>query len=235
MLPKEHIKWLIDQPEDVLSHRLVQGEKMGIRYVLPALDYTSDMSIIEAIRVHLTRNLGKVQGALVDEMRRATDATFGLDDQAWRQVNLLDTMNKIVFKASGRILFGQTLCRNERFMRCLLRFSTWFGMGGILTGQLVPWQFRRVIGSLFAIPVGYYRALCTAYLWPLFTERFQNMRRQRDDPNVEYTPPEDLITWMFRAAFDMKTTTIETPKPLASRFTVLVRPSLLICLGRSSC
>ncbi|CAG8020205.1 unnamed protein product [Penicillium salamii] len=222
MLPPEFIKWLIDQPEEVLSHRLVQGEKLGLKYLLPAFDYTSDMAIIEAIRVHLTRNLGKVQGDLFDEMRHSVDQMLGMDDAEWKEVNLYDTLNEIVFKASGRILFGQDLTRNQHFMYYVLKFATWFGMGTVLIGQLIPWQFRRLIGSCCAIPTAYYRSMCANYLWPLFAERYENMSRQRNDPTFEYSPPEDLITWMYRAAFDMKNQEVTSGKPLAARFTVLV-------------
>ncbi|KAJ5320296.1 hypothetical protein PENANT_c010G04360 [Penicillium antarcticum] len=222
MLPPEFIKWLIDQPEGVLSHRLVQGEKLGLKYLLPAFDYTSDMAIIEAIRVHLTRNLGKVQGDLFDEMRHSVDQMLGLDETESKEVNLYDTLNEIVFKASGRILFGQDLTRNEKFMHYVLKFATWFGMGTVLIGQLVPWQFRRLVGSLCAIPTAYYRSMCANHLWPLFAERYENMQRKRDDPTFDYSPPENLITWMYRAAFDTKDQEITSGKPLAARFTVLV-------------
>ena len=225
MLPPEFVKWLIDQPEGVLSHRLVQGEKLGLKYLLPALDYTSDMAIIEAIRVHLTRNLGKVQGDLFDGMRHSVDEMLGVDDAGWKEVNLYETLNEIVFKTSGSIFFGQSLTRNEMFMHYVLQFSTWFGMGTVLIGQLIPWQFRRLVGALCAIPTAYYRSMCTNHLWPLFAERFENMQRKRDDPTFEYSPPENLITWMYRAAFDMKDERLTSGKPLASRFTVLVRHS----------
>ncbi|KAE8378054.1 cytochrome P450 [Aspergillus bertholletiae] len=205
MLPKEHIKWVIDQPEDILSHVMVHGEKSGIKYMFPTFDYTSDLAAVEAIRIHLTRYLGKAQSVLANEMRKSFDA-----------------MNEIIPRVVGRLMFGQRLCRNQRFMRYAQRFSMWFGIGTALIGQLVPWQLRRIIGCLVAIPVAYYRALCTAYPWPLLNERFLNMKRQRDDPTFEYSPPEDLITWVFRAAFDMKNTTIDSPKAVASRYSILI-------------
>jgi hypothetical protein len=222
MLPPEFMKWLIDQPEDVLSHRLVQAEKMGLTHLLPALDFTSDLAIVEAIRVHLTRNLAKVQGDLIDEMRQSVDETLGIDDASWKEVNLFEVLNEVIFKASGRILFGPDLTRDKRFMHYIMRFNSWFGMGTILIGQMIPWHFRRLFGLIYAIPVTYYRTMCTNYLLPRFKERFGDMQRKRDDPTFDYSPPEDLITWMFRAAFDMKGEPITSGKPLASRFSILV-------------
>lgn len=222
MLPPEYIKWLIDQPEEILSHRLAFGEKVGLEYILPAFDWASDMALIEAIRVHLTRNMGKVQGDLVDEMRRSVDKMFGMDDQEWKEINLYGTLNDIVFRSSGRILFGQSSTRDEKFMYYLLQFSTWFGMGTVLVGQLMPWQLRRLIGSLCAIPIAYYRSMSINYLQPLFVERFENMQRKRNDPTFDYSPPEDLITWMYRAAHDMKDKRVTGGKPIVSRFAIVV-------------
>lgn len=225
MLPQEHIEWLTQQPDEILSHREFQGEKLGLKYLLPAFDFTSDMALVAAIRVHLTRNLSKVQGDLVDGVKHSVDTKLGLECQEWKEINLYDTMNQVVFQASGRILLGNSLCRNEAFLRCLVRFSTWFGVGVIITGQMIPRPLRRLFGLLLAIPTAYYRITCANYLWPLFVERFQDMQKARQDPTSEYTPPEDLITWMFRAAFELKDYELKSPKPVASRFTVLVSPS----------
>jgi hypothetical protein len=138
MLPRDYIKWLVDQPEDILSHGQVHGEKLGLRYLFPGFDYTTDIALIAAIRLHLTRNLGNIQGDLVKEIRSVTDATFGVDDQTWTEVNLLTAMNTIVINSSGFVLFGEPLCRNERFMRSMRRFGDIFGAGMLCVGQLTP-------------------------------------------------------------------------------------------------
>ncbi|CAG8892933.1 unnamed protein product [Penicillium egyptiacum] len=226
MLPQEWIKWVVDQPEDILSSRQVQGERLGLNYILPALDITSDVAIIEATRIHLTRNVGKVQANLVDELRQSVDKVFGMNTEEWSEVNVHSAMKELTFKSTGRVLFGHSLTHNEKFMHGLSGFSTWFGIGIILVGQLIPWQFRRFVGSLCALPMAYYRAICTRHVGPVFSERFENMQRKIHDPTFDYSPPEDLITWVFRAAFNMKDQTITNGKPLASRFILLMSGAL---------
>ncbi|KAJ6026922.1 uncharacterized protein N7446_004475 [Penicillium canescens] len=221
MLPRDYIKWLVDQPEDILSHGQVHGEKLGLRYLFPGFDYTTDIALITAIRLHLTRNLGNIEGDLIKEIRSVTDATFGVDDQTWTEVNLFTAMNTIVFNSSGFLLFGEPLCRNERFMRSMRRFGDIFGAGMLCVGQLTPRLFRRVVGCLFVIPTAYYQAICARYLWPVFADRLEKMKRNRVDPAFNYNAPNDLITWMFRAALDMKDSTIESPRPLVKRFTLV--------------
>ena len=222
MLPRDYIKWLVDQPEDILSHGQVPGEKLGLRYLFPGFDYTTDIALITAIRLHLTRNLGNIQGDLISEIRSVIDATFGVDDQTWTEVNLFTAMNTIVFNSSGFVLFGEPLCRNERFMRSMRRFGDIFGAGMLCVGQLTPRLFRRLVGCLFVIPTAYYQTICARYLWPVFADRLEKMKRNRVDPAFNYNAPNDLITWMFRAALDIKDSTIESPRPLVKRFTLVV-------------
>ncbi|KAJ5115547.1 hypothetical protein N7526_011428 [Penicillium atrosanguineum] len=222
MLPRDWIKWLVDQPENILSHGKVHGEKLGLRYLFPGFDYTADMALITAIRLHLTRNLSKVQGDLVNEIKNTTDATFGLDEQTWTEVNLLEAMNTIVLKSSGIVLFGHSLCHNEKFMRSMKKFGDVFGAGMLIVGQLIPSIFRRMVGCLFLIPIAYYRTSCTRYLWPVFAERLESMKRGEMDPAFNYDAPKDLITWTIRAALDMKDKAIEGPGPVLKRFTLVV-------------
>lgn len=223
MLPIEHIKWVIDQPDDVLSHGQWHGERLGIKYFLPGFDFSSQMAITEALRLHLTRSLGKIQGALMDELRVSVDETFGLDEKEWKEVNLYDALHDVNFQISGRVLFGPALTHNKEFMIQLKRLATWFGAGTVLIGQLIPWQLKRVLGFLYALPTAYYRSTCTRYLWPVFVDRFNNMKRKREDPSFDYSPPEDLITWMYRAAFEMKDEKITSAKGIVKRFVILVK------------
>ena len=99
MLPQEWIKWVVDQPEEILSSRQVQGERLGLNYILPALDITSDVAIIEAIRVHLTRNVGKVQADLVDELRQSVDKVLGMNTEEWSEVNVHSAMKELTLKS----------------------------------------------------------------------------------------------------------------------------------------
>lgn len=223
MLPIEHIKWVIDQPDDVLNHGKFHEERLGIRYFLPGFDVSSQMATTEALRLHLTRNLGKIQGDLMDELRLSVDETFGVDENEWKELTLYDALNDVIFQASGRALFGPILTHNKDFMIQLKRLATWFGAGTLIIGQLVPWQLKRVIGFLYALPTAYYRSTCTKYMWPFFLERFNNMKRKREDPSYDYTPPEDLITWMYRAAFEMKDDKITGAKGIVNRFVILVK------------
>ncbi|CAG8402472.1 unnamed protein product [Penicillium salamii] len=221
MLPPEHIKWVVDQPEDILSHQQFQAEKVGIKYFLPGFDLYSPIAAVEALRLHLTRSLGKIQGDLVDELRRSVDAQLGVDEE-WKEVNLHNTLNNIVFRTSGRVLFGKSLARNDKFMYNLMNVSTWFGAGMLFIGQLCPWQLRRVLGLLFSIPILYHRSVCTRYLLPYFVERLNNMQRKRQDPSFDYSPPEDMITWTYRAAFDMKDEQMDSEKDTVNKFTTLI-------------
>ncbi|OJJ43888.1 hypothetical protein ASPZODRAFT_19188 [Penicilliopsis zonata CBS 506.65] len=221
VLPPDHIKWLIAQPKEILSSRAVQSEKVGIKYIAPNFTFNYDHALIEALRVDMIRNMGRVQSELVDEIRAVVDETLGTDKTSWKEVNVFDAMHMIVFRASSRVLYGRDLCHNDHFIQSSLRLATWFGLGIMVVGQVMPWPLRRFVGSVIAIPIAYYRRQCTNHLWPLLAERFEKMKRKKLDPGFEYSPPGDMITWMTRTAIDMKDQTIESPKPVASVFTMV--------------
>ncbi|CAG7916207.1 unnamed protein product [Penicillium olsonii] len=221
MLPPEHIKWVVDQPDEILSHHEFQVETTAIKYIIPGLDlYTPDASV-EALRTHLTRSLGKIQPDLVDELRRSVDAQLGMSTD-WKEIKLHDALNEIVFRTSGRVLFGESLTRDNKFIRNLIGLATWFGAGILFVGQLCPWQLKRIVGSVFCIPLMYHRAVCTGYLLPYFRERLEKMQRKRQDPSFDYAPPEDLITWTYRAEFDMKSEHLISEKERVQKFTTLI-------------
>lgn len=200
MLPKENIRWLMDQPDAVLSERAVQHEKFALKYLIPPMDYHQENSMVLAIRRELTRNLGKTQAGVFDTMRETIDATMGVDDASWQQICLFQTMQKVVFKATNRILVGSPLCNDEKYLDSLGQFSTWLGAGAVIIGQYVPWFLAPLLGYLASIPVNIYRRKSLRFLVPVIEDRIENTQRKKTDPSYEYDEPKDLITWTVAAA-----------------------------------
>ena len=222
ILPQEHLSWVMEQPNDVLSSRAVIDKRMAFKYLIPTFDIHEDLFLTDVIRRDLTRNLGKTQAALFDEMRQSVDATFGQDQATWREVGLLPVMRTILFRSSNRVLLGPHLCRNEEYQKSSESFSTWLGASALLIGQLVPWFISPVLGYLTAIPVYIYRNKAFKHLIPLIKERMDNIKRKILDPQLVYEEPNDLVTWYVNAVLGSEITNQSTPQALANRILFLV-------------
>ena len=224
ILPHEHLGWIVGQPDDVLSQRTALDKRFAFKWLIPTFDVHDDLFLTDVIRRDLTRNLGRVQADMFDEMRQSIDATMGLDSTSWSEFNLVQAMRSIVFRSSNRVLLGPSLCRNQEYQKSSQNFSSWLGASAIVIGQLVPWFLSSFLGHLVAIPVYICRNRAFKFLVPEIKERMDTIKRKRMDPSHIYDEPKDLITWYVNAILDSDSTKHSTPEALADRLLFLVSP-----------
>lgn len=199
MLPKEHIRWLIEQPEDVLAHHAVVMERLALKYLVPQMDPTHIESMILAVKRKLGRNFDKTQVPLFNKLQESIDAAMGLDDISWRQVCVFQIMNTVVFKSTNSVLVGSPLCHNEKYWDSIGSFSTWLGASAVIIGQYVPRFTAPLVGNLASVAVYVYRRKCLKFLLPVIKERMEDIKRKSSDPSAVYEETEDLLTWIIMA------------------------------------
>ena len=210
------------QPDDVLSSRTAIDKRLAFKWLIPTFDIHEDLFLTDVIRRDVTRNLGRTQADMFDEMRQSIDAVFGLDDITWREFNLSQAMRTIIFRSSNRVLLGPSLCRNQEYQKSSETFSTWLGASAIAIGQLVPWFLSPFLGHLIAIPVYVCRNRALKFLVPVIKERMENIKRKRTDPSDVYDEPKDLITWYVDAVLGSEIAKHSKPEALADRLLFLV-------------
>ena len=223
MIPREHIRWVLDQPEEVLSIHEARYEKFALDLVLPGHDAAIDQVFLDTIHRKLTRNLLTLQGALAEEVTRNMDAALGTDTENWVEANVWVTVEKTVFSAMIRILVGQSVCRNDNFRDEVSRFAKAFGYSSIFVGRILPKFLKPLLGRLLSsLTLIRQRNLLKKWFIPLVEERFANLSKKSHDPNFDYTPPEDLITWTSDAL--LKTGNVErcSPDNLSRRLAIMV-------------
>src|SRR6266516_6365463 len=108
MVPREHVRWFLDQPQDVLSLLEARYDKLALDFVRPGHDDAVERVFIDTIHRKMTRNLLKLQGALTEEVSRNMDAALGTDTENWVEANVWITVEKTLFSALMRILVGQS-------------------------------------------------------------------------------------------------------------------------------
>ena len=199
MVPKEHLRWMVKQPETVLSARLPQVGRFAIEYLVPGLDVNHDLFMMDVIRKDLTRNLGRLQPSIYQDISESIDELMGIDTDNWREVCLWETMQKTVFKSTNRVFVGLPLCQDAGYLWSSAAFANWLGAGAIVVGQYMPSVLKPFFGYLTAIPIYIQKNKSFGYLLPVFKERMENIRRKRADPTFEFDEPKDMITWMSTA------------------------------------
>ena len=83
---------MIEQPETVLSARLPQVGRFTIEYLAPGLDVNHDLFMMDVVRKDLTRNLGKLQPSIYQDISESIDELMGIDSDNWRETCLWETM-----------------------------------------------------------------------------------------------------------------------------------------------
>lgn len=175
-----------------------------------------------AMRKDLTRNLGRMQPDMIEDIHSTIDQAMGLDDCSWKEVCITQVMEEVVFRSTSRVLVGSPLCTNEEYIRYSIAFATWLGGCAILVGQYVPWMMKPPLGYLAALPIHYYKQQAMKFLLPVVRDRMANIKRKRADPSCNFEEPKDLITWITQAMFDNPETKDNPPEFVATRLLFVV-------------
>ena len=198
-----------------------QTARFALEYLLPGLDVNHDAFMMDAVRKELTRNLGRMQPAMMEDIRYTIDQTMGLDTESWNEVCIKKAMDKVFFTSISHVLVG-SLYRNEEYIRCVIRFATWWGIMVVLVGQYISWMIKPFFGYLGALPVYYTKRKALKLLVPVVRDRLLNIKRKRADPSFDFKEPVDLLTWITQAMLDDAETKNNPPEFLAKRVLFLV-------------
>ena len=222
MLPPEHVKWLIEQPESIVAAHGPLRESVGIPYLIPTMDQSHDSYIMDVVRKDLTRNLGRLQPEIFSDLKESVDRLFGLDEDKWRDIRLYPALEKILFKSFNRAFIGDPLCTHVTFLRASAAFSNLLGIGAVLVGELLPLCLKPLLGYPLAIPIGIAESLSYSYLVPEIKRRLLDAQRKRTDPSYKWVEPRDMLTWIVIAALEKGDPVALKPQKIAQGLLFLV-------------
>ncbi|PGH19459.1 hypothetical protein AJ80_03960 [Polytolypa hystricis UAMH7299] len=223
MVPREHIRWVLDQPQDVLSIHEARYEKFALDLILPEQDSVIDRVFLDTIHHKMTRNLLKLQGVFAEEVSFNLDAALGIDTEKWIEANVWETVEKAVFPALIRILVGQSVCRNDAFREDVSSFSKAFGFSTILVGNLLPRFLKPTVGRLLSsLTMFRQQRMLKKWFIPLVEERFYKLLRKSQDPTLDYTPPPDLVTWASDALLSTGNVERCSPTGFSRRLAIMI-------------
>jgi hypothetical protein len=195
LLPPEHIRWLISQPEHILSHEKANEDIHALPFLAPAFDNSAHLELIKAISHDLTRNIASTDEALRDELEHTASEMLGhASDSSWREVNIAEALDTIIFGVCLRIFFGPSLCRDAKYIYLVKTWTRVTGGMMIAVSQLIPWPLKPVVGILAGLPIYYYWLRIIVFLYPTYKQRIRCLQTARE------SAPEDMVTWMVDLA-----------------------------------
>ena len=230
MIPQEHISWLVDQSDNVLSVEAIRKKGLAIDWLVPSVANPLHSSFLyDVVRRDLPRNIGKVQSEMFQEMRQAIESTMGMNSDDWHEISLFPTMKIILKRASHRVLFGLPLSQDVKFGSSLESFAGWFGIGAFVAGQLVPWPLRPIVATLAAVPIYVHLSLAMRIILPHVKNRIADVRRKKAHASSNFDEPQDFMNWFVVAVLDSNIAeSFKTPEAIAHRLLLLVWPILIL-------
>lgn len=172
MLPPEHIKWLIEQPESVLSHWKVRDERHALDHTVGDIDRPPTMGFVSRIIQNvLVRKMNSVQAAIYRAISTTVDQTFGDDTMDWKEHNLDHSMEEIVGAAMTRVLYGVLLSQDRSFRWNFNMMVKATGITKLVLGQ-TPKPIQPLFATLLSIPLRYFRAQAMKPLVAVVRRRF---------------------------------------------------------------
>lgn len=225
LLPQEHIKWLITQPESKLSIYKVRDERHAIKYLNNSVEHKVTIKFLDNIVGRcLTKNLHCTQDDMHDEIRASIDDTISWNEE-WHQVNLQQTMKTVADRTGSRALFGLMLCRDQAYLHSIDRFNVLMGLGVVVVGQ-TPWLVRPFIGAMVNVPLRIYKARILRMLVPLIKAHLEQYGHEEHTGSLK-DDANDFVTQAVKVAMERKDRTIfDDPDVLAEQFLLLVCSAL---------
>lgn len=218
MVPQEHISWLVDQKDSVLSRMEIRKKHLAIDWLLPTvLDPLHDLFMFDVVRRDLPRNLNVLQPIMYQELRNAIGSSMGLETDNWHETCLWQTMRTILRAVSNRVFFDLPLCEDRGFLKSMQTFSGCLGIGAFIAGQLAPWPLTPIIGSFVAIPVYIHLKLSLRSLLPIVKKRMDDIQRGKEHEQNSF------ITWHVAAVLNADIdVSLKKPEAIAQRLLLLV-------------
>lgn len=112
VLPISMGQWLVDQSDAVLSSQVHQNESLQTKYTFPIPKMAEQPHHVHVIKTDLTRRLNTLSEEIWTELQTALDEQWGTDTEGWREVNVFQTMIRVLARTSNRLFVGKQLCES---------------------------------------------------------------------------------------------------------------------------
>ena len=198
ILPASQLRWLLTQPETVLSQRKAAREFFEGDHTMR----NPSRTVLDSVQTHiirqdLSRELPNLFADLQQELRYAFEQTWGHDTETWKEIALHETMKNIISRMHNRVFVGLPICtspieysgthselnvalpgRNETY---LLHCRGYLRYLALISGLINIWPkwLKPVVAPIITITDRYHYSRCEKILKPYIAERMQALDVRR--------------------------------------------------------
>ncbi|KAH8589744.1 cytochrome P450 [Bisporella sp. PMI_857] len=213
ILPPSSLKWLIEQPDTVLSIETVLRDAVAFDYISPSSWDFARPFHVEALN---KMPLDLLTSSIVDEIRLTIDELWGLDTQSWREVQTR-TLGEVIARITNRVFVGGGLSRDRTY-----GYYTWCFVNSIvkyafIIRVLIPPLLRPILAPIVASPVRYYDWRCSRYIVPVVKERLAAAAMGANSSMPTHEQPKEMLQFLAKYAVRSNESKDADPQSLASR------------------
>ncbi|PKY07894.1 cytochrome P450 [Aspergillus campestris IBT 28561] len=199
ILPQSAMRDIMARPEKELSHADAVLELVQLKYAFGHEKYKADPWPCMLVKSDINANLEAVCDGMNEELKYASERYIGCDTEAWKEVNLTETIRMVMMAAASRFTVGFPLCRNEEYLRACWKVNDGIVMNGGLTGA-TPRLLRPIFGPLVTINLRRSIEDVKKQVEPIYHQRLQALSRQNSAQKPDSEEPRDLFQQMLRYA-----------------------------------
>ncbi|KAJ0158932.1 Fumitremorgin C monooxygenase [Colletotrichum tanaceti] len=197
IMPTNSMRWVQTYPETALDQGKAFVEVDQVYWALGDGRYVDDGWHGVLVRTELNAALENICASLNDELGIAFDKWFGTDPE-WKGMNLFESVKMVVAQAASRFTIGPGICRNEEYLNLSFDIVNRLIMNAGATGGS-PRVLRPVVGTLVNLTLHGKINRLKAMFRPIWEERVEILRRDRDGPD-HVEEPQDHLQMMARYA-----------------------------------
>ncbi|APA15883.1 hypothetical protein SS1G_09235 [Sclerotinia sclerotiorum 1980 UF-70] len=190
ILPIKYINEIKSLPPNKISFLEEFRDRYYGHYTAFANNVEGD-AVTASVKVDLTQSIARA----LENMQVETELAFATEmprNEDWTTVALYPIILRMVAKVSGRVMVGEPLCRNEKWIQISTTYTRDTFMGGRAMWTKNP--LFRPIYALYSPELKKVRQHYTDaadFLRPIFNQRFKEMEQDG------FKRPQDMIQWMI--------------------------------------
>ncbi|KAI2635828.1 cytochrome P450 [Hypomontagnella submonticulosa] len=222
ILPNSQIKWLLEQPDWVLSQERVNRQFLEADYTFLHANLVDGPVHPDIIQHQLTKKIGTFTDDIIEEANLCLEETWGLDTEEWREVKVYDTMLILIARLSTRVFIGLPLCRNPHFLKACSTFIRNVALAAAAI-SLFPGFLKPLVAPIFTLYDYIQYQKCCRFIMPIIQQRLSQLRDPEPGGKLYSQPSNDYIQWAIDHALAKPVINrMELdPRVLACRFSVL--------------
>lgn len=193
VLPPSQIRWLVEQPDTVLSIDKCLLKDLEFPYTTPAAWSFTRPFHVEAIN---KLKLDALVEDMADEVQAGIDEQWGSNTEDWTTVNIEHTMMQVLVRITSRVFVGPPLCRDKSYIDAATEFMTNISVRSIMI-SFTPEIFRPLVAWWMTRDLRRWNAICTNKMRPLVEKEMMH-RRPSDQKTMP--APVTLLEQLSRLA-----------------------------------